>query len=187
MVPRSLGRLISITSTLCARLSVPVSTNRKTHPIHDPPAGNDPTGHITSVRIPVNLWTLPRPPRSATISVTQRRRILEKCRVIENGKASKPEPPTSRAIENDDEVVRLHDDIEADRAIARRGDRVCFATQPFGSARRRSFSESALLGVVEQVGLIPLARIILEEHLDDDRDAVVAIARDVTSSLLQPQ
>jgi hypothetical protein len=52
MMPRSLGRLISITSTRCALLSVPVSTNRKTHPIHDPPAGNDPTGHIASVPIP---------------------------------------------------------------------------------------------------------------------------------------
>jgi hypothetical protein len=36
-----LGRLTSSTSILRARLSVPVSTNRKTHPIHDPPAGDD--------------------------------------------------------------------------------------------------------------------------------------------------
>ena len=52
MLPSWLGRLISITSTLRARLSVPVSTNCKTHLTHDPPAGNGPTGHIASVPIP---------------------------------------------------------------------------------------------------------------------------------------
>src|SRR3954447_22557853 len=31
---------------------VSVSTNCSTHFIHDPPAGNDPTGHIASVPIP---------------------------------------------------------------------------------------------------------------------------------------
>jgi len=34
---------------------------------------------------------------------------LEKYRVIENGKVFTPEPPTSHAIEDDDEVVCLHD------------------------------------------------------------------------------
>src|SRR5271157_4829779 len=33
-------------------LSVSVSTNRKTHPIRDLPAGNGPTGHIACVLIP---------------------------------------------------------------------------------------------------------------------------------------
>src|SRR3954462_10960220 len=59
MRPRSLGRLISITSTLRARLSVPVSTKRKTHPIHDPPAGNLPDRSYGSRRHPPNLWALP--------------------------------------------------------------------------------------------------------------------------------
>src|SRR3954449_12022030 len=59
MRPRSLGRLISIMSTLRARLSVPVSTKRKTHPIHDPPAGNLPDRSYGSRRHPPNLWALP--------------------------------------------------------------------------------------------------------------------------------
>src|SRR5215207_3070040 len=59
MRPRSLGRLISITSTLRARLSVSVSTKRKTHPIHDPPAGNLPDRLYGSRRHPPNLWALP--------------------------------------------------------------------------------------------------------------------------------
>jgi len=49
---RSRVGLISITSTPGPRLSVSVSTNRKTHPIRDPPAGNGPTGHIACVLIP---------------------------------------------------------------------------------------------------------------------------------------
>src|SRR3954452_15895238 len=61
MRPRSLGRLISIMSTLRARLSVPVSTKRKTHPIHDPPAGNLPDRSYGSRRHPPNLWALPYP------------------------------------------------------------------------------------------------------------------------------
>src|SRR3954470_23216076 len=52
MSRRSLGRVISITATLGARLSVPVSTNCRTHPIHDPPAGDNPTSHIAPVLIP---------------------------------------------------------------------------------------------------------------------------------------
>src|SRR3954466_11034424 len=62
MRPRSLGRLISITSTLRARLSVPVSTKGKTHPIHDPPAGNLPDRSYGSRRHPPNLWALPAEP-----------------------------------------------------------------------------------------------------------------------------
>src|SRR3954462_6621944 len=57
--PRSLGRLISIPSPLRAGLSVPVSTKRKTHPIHDPPAGNLPDRSYGSRRHPPNLWALP--------------------------------------------------------------------------------------------------------------------------------
>src|SRR3954470_24923965 len=59
MRPRSLGRLISIMSTLRAWLSVPVSTKRKTHPIHDPPAGNLPDRSYGSRRHPPNLWAIP--------------------------------------------------------------------------------------------------------------------------------
>jgi Uma2 family endonuclease len=55
--PRSRDRLITITSTLCPRLSGSASTNRKTHLIRDPPAGNGPTGHIASVLIPHFLDT----------------------------------------------------------------------------------------------------------------------------------
>src|SRR5690242_923646 len=62
--PRSRGGLISITST--SRPSVSVSTSRKTHPVHDPPAGNGPTGHIASVLIPV-LNT----PRRSTVAITK--------------------------------------------------------------------------------------------------------------------
>src|SRR5271170_50251 len=42
--PRSRGRLISSTSTSSAGLSVPVSTNRKTHPTLHPPS------HLLSYR-----------------------------------------------------------------------------------------------------------------------------------------
>src|SRR3982751_1988388 len=40
-------------------VSVPVSTKRKTHPIHDPPAGNLPDRSYGSRRHPPNLWALP--------------------------------------------------------------------------------------------------------------------------------
>src|SRR5208337_905398 len=52
MSPRSRVGLISMTSTPGPGLSVSVSTNRKTHPIRDLPAGNGPTGHIACVLIP---------------------------------------------------------------------------------------------------------------------------------------
>ena len=51
----------------------PVSTNRKTHAIHDPPAGEDPTGHTGPILIPQPLDT---PPTLRTSPVVELKRSL---------------------------------------------------------------------------------------------------------------
>jgi hypothetical protein len=49
--------LISITSVPRVGSSVPNSTSRKTHPIHDPPVYSNKTGHIAPASIPHFLDT----------------------------------------------------------------------------------------------------------------------------------